>query len=79
MTAGTAGRQVLYMLHLAHREAWRMCWIAMDGRFEGLKISIVRTVVRWFGCDLRRKLSAVYLPTWRSSCAHTSIAHPRKV
>ena len=76
---GTAGRRVLYVLHLAHRDVGRLGWIVVDGRLEGLKISMVRTVVRWFGCDLSRKLGTVRLPTWKLSCAHTIIAHRRKV
>jgi len=71
----TYGRWVMYVLHLAHRKSRRMRWVPMDGRLEGLEISMVRTVVRRMEYYLSRKLGTVRLPTWGISCVSTVNIH----
>ena len=76
--------RVVYVLHLAHR----MCRVVMDSRLEGLKVSMVRTVVRWVACNLGGKLGAVRvlcvlcvlrLPARKISCMSTIITHFRNM
>ena len=63
------GRGIMYVLHRS----------AMDGRLEGLKISVVGTVVRRFGYDLGRSDSVRRPPVRGLSCASTISIHCRDI
>jgi len=74
----TYGGRVVYVLHLSHGGFRGMRWVVVvDGRLEGLKVSMVRAVVWWLEYNLGRKLGTVLLPTWELSYVPTVSVHRR--
>lgn len=69
----------MYVLHLTHRELRGIRRVAVDGRLEGLKISMVRAVVWWLEYYLGRTLRTVRLPTWKLTCVPKVSVHCRDI